>query len=370
MLSNELWVDLPSGKKYPVFIDEDPVESLAEKIFAHTGASKVLIVISEKVNKIYGSLLNIPNSVKFVLKDGESQKNFKNFQKIVRFAIKNKLERNDAIVAVGGGTVGDIAGFVAATYLRGVDFIQIPTTLLACVDSSVGGKVAINSNLGKNMIGAFYHPKAVFCNLNFLNTLDDRQFKCGMAEVIKYAFIEKSCGIEQDYDLFDFLIANSGRIFSRNLNTLGEIIKMSLTLKIAVVNKDEKENGLRTILNFGHTLGHAIEKITGYKKFTHGESICAGMKFAVILAQQKGIIRNSFKIKAFELMDNYKIINKIPKFNIKKLIEIMHLDKKVLNGTIRFILPTGKSTVAEFDNVTREEIKKCLSSIFKPYYLP
>ncbi len=364
MLSNELWVDLPSGKKYPIFIDDESIENLGQKIFSHTGANKILVVISQKVDKIYGSLLNIPNSIKFVLKDGENQKNFKNFQKIVRFAIKNKLERTDAIVAIGGGVAGDIAGFAAATYLRGIDFIQVPTTLLACVDSSVGGKVAINSNLGKNMVGAFYQPKAVFCNLNFLETLDDRQLKCGMAEVIKYAFIEKSCGIEQDFDLFDFLIANPQRIFSRNINTLGEIIKMSLTLKVAVVKRDEKEQGLRKILNFGHTLGHAIEKITNYKKFTHGEAISMGMKFAVNLAHQRRIIRKSFKVKAFELIDNYKIIKKIPKFSITKLIETMESDKKVENGKINFILPTEKSIVDLFSDITHEEIVKGLEVLF------
>ncbi|HNW25250.1 MAG TPA: 3-dehydroquinate synthase [Candidatus Gastranaerophilaceae bacterium] len=364
MLSNELWVDLPSGKKYPIFIDDESIESLGEKIFKHTNANKILVVISQKVNKLYGNLLNIPNSVKFVLKDGEGQKNFKNFQKIVRFAIKNKLERNDAIVAIGGGVVGDIAGFAAATYLRGIDFIQIPTTLLACVDSSVGGKVAINSNLGKNMVGAFYQPKAVFCNLNFLKTLDERQLKCGMAEVIKYAFIEKNCGVEQDFDLFDFLIANPQRIFSRNTNTLGEIIKISLTLKIAVVKKDEKEQGLRKVLNFGHTLGHAIEKITNYKKFNHGEAISIGMKFAVIVAYERKIIRKSLKVKAFELIDNYKIIKKIPKFNPQKLIQIMESDKKVENGNINFILPVQKSFVEVFNDITNKEIETCLKLLY------
>lgn len=363
MLSNEIWVDLPSGKKYSIFIDEDLIENLEEKIFNHTKARKVLIVISEKVNKLYSNKLNISNSIKFILKDGESQKNFKNFQKIVRFAIKNKLERNDAIVAIGGGVVGDIAGFVAATYLRGIDFIQIPTTLLACVDSSVGGKVAINSNLGKNMVGAFYQPKAVFCNLNFLKTLDERQLKCGMAEVIKYAFIEKNCGVEQDFDLFDFLIANPERIFSKNMNTLGEIIKISLTLKIAVVKKDEKEKGLRKILNFGHTLGHAIEKITNYKKFTHGEAISIGMKFATTLAHERKTIRKSLKVKAFELIDNYKIVKKVPKFSFQKLIEAMESDKKVENGKINFILPIEKSTVEVFDDITKEEIENSLKLI-------
>lgn len=349
MLSKKLLVEISPDKQYPIFIDAEPIESLCEKVFDYTSANKVLVIISEKVEKLYANKLNFKNSIKFVLKDGENQKNFKNYIKILNFALKNKLERKDAIVAIGGGVVGDLAGFVASTYLRGIDFIQIPTTLLACVDSSVGGKVAINTDFGKNMVGAFYQPKAVFCNLNFLETLDERQFKTGLAEVVKYAFIEKSCKTDVEYNFFDFLKNNVDAVNSREKNILTEIIEISLKLKASVVMQDEKEQGLRRILNFGHTYAHAIEKITNYKRFTHGEAVAIGMVFAINLAFKKELINENFKNEALELISEYKIIKKLPKFNQEKIIQLMQSDKKVENNKINFILPVNKAIVECFE---------------------
>ena len=349
MINKELLVEISVDKKYPIFIDCEPIENLNEKILKYTNANKILVVISEKVNRLYSKKLNLKNSIKFVLKDGENQKNFKTYIKILNFALKNKLERKDAIVAIGGGVVGDLAGFVAATYLRGVDFIQIPTTLLACVDSSVGGKVGINTDYGKNLVGAFYQPKVVFCNLNFLDTLDVRQFKTGLGEVIKYAFIEKSCHAVHKYNLFDFLNDNVDLINSRDKEILAKIIQISLELKTAVVTKDEKEHGLRRILNFGHTYAHAVEKITNYKKFTHGEAVAIGMVFAINLAFTEGLISLEYKNQALDFINQYNIVTKSPKFNINKMTSIMKSDKKVENSKIKFILPVSKSTVDCFE---------------------
>lgn len=356
MLNKEIFVEIPPDNIYPIFIDFELIETLEKKFFNYTNANKILIVISEKVNKLYGKKLKFKNSVNFVLRDGENQKNFKNYQKILKFALKNKLERKDAIIAIGGGVVGDIAGFVAATYLRGVDFIQIPTTLLACVDSSVGGKVAINTDFGKNMVGAFYQPKAVFCNLNFLKTLDERQFKTGLGEILKYAFIEKSCQADIEYNFFNFLEENSDKVLSHDNEILLKIIEISLKLKASVVKKDEKEQGLRKILNFGHTYGHAIEKITNYKKYTHGETVAIGIIFAINLAFKKGLITEEYKNQSLELIKKYNLVTKMPKFNSKKLINLMQSDKKVEDGKIKFILPTQKSTVECFE-IKPEEIK-------------
>lgn len=343
--SAKLFVELPSNRTCPIFINFDSIESLETSIFSHTKANKILIVISERVNKLYGKRLNFSNCIKFVLKDGEEQKNFKNYKRILNFALRNKLERKDAIIAIGGGVIGDIAGFAAATYLRGIDFIQVPTTLLACVDSSVGGKVAINTCFGKNLIGAFYQPKAVFCNLNFLKTLDERQFKTGLAEVIKYAFIEKSCSTEFHYNLFDFLKENADKILSRDEETLTKIIEICLNLKSEVVSQDEKEKGLRQILNFGHTYGHAIEKITNYKKYTHGEAVAIGMILAINLAFNKNLMTQEYKDEAIALINKYELVKKIPKFNTKKLVSLMLSDKKVEDGKIKFILPSSKAYV-------------------------
>lgn len=349
MLNKELPVEISADKKYSVFINTEPIENLCEKVFNYTNANKILVVISEKVNKLYGKKLNFKNSVKFVLKDGEEQKNFKNYIKILDFALKNKLERKDAIVAIGGGVVGDIAGFAAATYLRGIDFIQIPTTLLACVDSSVGGKTGINTDYGKNLVGAFYQPKVVFCNLNFLDTLDERQFKTGLSEVLKYAFIEKNCNARNKYNFFDFLSENVELINSRDKEILAKIIEISLELKISVVKRDEKEQGLRRILNFGHTYAHAVEKITNYKKFTHGEAVAIGMVFAINLAFKEGIISDEYKNQALELINKYKSVKKLPEFSREKIIHIMQSDKKTENSKIKFILPINKSTADCFE---------------------
>jgi len=354
MLNKKLIVEISPDIKYPIFIDFDKIDSLEDKIFNHTKANKILLIISEKVNKLYGEKLNFKNSLKFVLKDGEKEKNFKNYKRILEFALKNRLERKDAIIAIGGGVVGDIAGFAASTYLRGIDFIQIPTTLLACVDSSVGGKVGINTDFGKNLVGAFYQPKAVFCNLNFLKTLDDRQFKTGLAEVIKYAFIEKSCNAGVDFGFFDFLKENSDRILNRDEETLAKVIEISLQLKSTVVTQDEKEQGLRKILNFGHTYGHAIEKVTNYKKYTHGEAVAMGMLFAISLAFKKNLITEEYKKEALELIKKYGLVKEMPKFNQTKLIDLMKSDKKVEDGKIKFILPSSKSFVECYDIKPKE----------------
>lgn len=343
MLNKKLAVKISPEKTYPIFIDSASIQMIESKVFEYTKANKILIVISEKVNKLYGKNLNFKNSIKYILKDGESQKNYKNYKKILDFALKNKLERKDAIVAIGGGVVGDIAGFVASTYLRGIDFIQIPTTLLACVDSSVGGKVGINTDYGKNLVGAFYQPKAVFCNLNFLETLDNRQFKTGLSEIIKYAFICNSC--IDNCNFFDYLIENADKILKRESNALSEIIETSLMLKAKVVEQDEKEQGLRKILNFGHTYGHAIEKLTNYKKYTHGEAVAIGMVFAIDLAHKKELISKETKIEYLNLINKFNLVKLPKKLNNKKLFELMKSDKKVQDGNIKFVLPIKKSAV-------------------------
>ena len=244
----------PQEKSYPIIIENEAITDLREKVFANL--ESYLVVISAKVEKLYGRKLNIPKERKFILKDGEKEKNFTNYRKILEQALKLKLTRKSTIVAIGGGVVGDLAGFCASTYMRGIDFIQVPTTLLACVDSSVGGKTAIDTSFGKNLIGTFYQPKAVYINPRFLKNLTN--------------FLSTE-------DIHDEKV-------------LAKLIEICIKLKKSVVEKDEKESGLRRILNFGHTYGHAVEKITNYKKFTHGEAVVEGMRFAFELALKKNLI--------------------------------------------------------------------------------
>lgn len=335
-------------KSYPIFIENIDISSLKQEILKQTRGKKFVVVISEKVNNLYGNVLGFYKKDKFILKDGEKQKNLKNYKKILNFCLKKQLTRDDAIIAIGGGVAGDIAGFAAATYMRGIDYIQVPTTLLACVDSSVGGKTAVNTSYGKNLIGAFYQPKAVFINTNFLKTLNIRDFKTGLGEVVKYAFIEKSCMADEEFNLINFLDENYKKIFEFDPRILEELIRICIMLKISVIEKDEKENSLRRILNFGHTYGHAVEKLTKYKKYTHGECVATGISFAFELALKNNLIDKNYLYFMQDVMKKFDF-KYIPPFELKKVIPVMKSDKKSTSDFIRFILPVDYSVVKEFE---------------------
>ena len=340
-------------QNYKIVIDNFSIEDLKSKLKENLSCRKVLVVISQKVEKLYGKILfplfdDEISVYKYVLPDGEKHKNFKNFEKILNFALKNGLSRKDCIIAIGGGVVGDLTGFVASTYMRGIDLIQIPTTLLACVDSSVGGKTAIDTAFGKNLVGAFYQPKTVIINTNFLKTLDEKQFKTGLGEVIKYAFIEKSCNLPVFYNLMDFINQNFEKIMAKDTEILQKIIEICVSLKISVVEQDEKEADLRRILNFGHTIGHAIEKITNYKKYTHGEAIVQGMIFIFEYAHKHGLIDENYKNLALGTINKFHFKNvKMPP--LSKLIPLIKMDKKSTNSGIAFILPSGYAEVITKD---------------------
>lgn len=341
-------IDIKSQEKsYPIFIKNKAITNIKSELPEYLNGKKCLAVVCEKVFRIYEKNLGFDKDEIFILKDGEKEKNFNNYKKIINSALKRCLTRNDVIIAIGGGVAGDLAGFAASTYMRGIDFIQIPTTLLACVDSSVGGKTGINTKYGKNLTGTFWQPKAVFINTHFLKTLDERQFKTGLAEVIKYAFIEKSCMCE-DFNLINFLHEKSDKITSRDEDTLSELIRICISLKKSVVEKDEKESGLRRILNFGHTYGHAVEKYTNYKKYTHGEAVAEGMRYAFKLALEKGLIDKNYLFFADDLFKKFKF-EKLPSFNGKKIHQIMIHDKKASENKIVFVLPDGYSKVGIYE---------------------
>ena len=345
-----------SEKSYPIIIRNNDIPELYGEILDITGKNNCLAVISQKVFQLFGNFLNLPKERIFILKDGEKEKNFKTYQKILDRALKLKRTRNDFIIAVGGGVCGDIAGFAAATYMRGIHLIQVPTTLLACVDSSVGGKTGIDTDYGKNLVGSFYQPDAVLINPNFLKSLDDRQFKTGLGEVVKYAFIEKSCKCNEDFNLINYLTLNADKILNRDAKTLEELIKICVSLKISVVEKDEKEGNLRKILNFGHTYAHAIEKLTNYKKYTHGEAVVKGIEFVFKMACKMGLILESYKFVAEDLIKKYNF-KQIPDFNINKVISAMKLDKKAHSDGIVFILPSDCAAVKEYKMVDNEILK-------------
>lgn len=343
-------------KSYPIYINNEDIENLKKHILNEIDNKNYIVVFSQKVYKLYSKILDFPKDKTYILKDGEDEKNIQNYSKILDFAMSKKLTREDAIIAIGGGVTGDLAGYAASTYMRGINFIQVPTTLLACTDSSVGGKVGINSKFGKNLIGSFYQPKAVFINVNFLKTLDERQFKSGLGEIVKYGFIEDSCRKDEKYQLINFLSEHYEKILLKDILTLIDLINICIRLKISVVQHDEKENGLRKILNFGHTYGHAVENITRYKKFTHGECVVEGIYFALCLALRLNIIDKEYKFLCEDMLKKFNF-KQLPKFDKNKIINIMTTDKKATDEYIKFILPTKYATVEEF-NFTPDELKE------------
>ena len=278
-----LKVQISEEKEYLIEISDSDFVKFSRELDEFTKGQRRLVVTSKKVYKLYKDDFNFSKEELFILPDGEKEKNYNNYLKIMRKAIELGLTRSDVIIALGGGVVGDIAGFAASTYMRGIDFIQVPTTLLSSVDSSVGGKTAVDFEGSKNVIGTFYQPKKVFININFFETLDERQLKSGMGEIIKYALIEESCGYKTPQFLFEFLTLGYEKIKEREPLTIIRMIEYCLNLKIAVVTQDEKESGLRRILNLGHTLGHALESITKYSKYTHGEAVAYGLIDKVIV---------------------------------------------------------------------------------------
>ena len=344
-------------KNYPIYISNKNIDNLQTSVMQEVGNNNYIVVISQKVFNLYSKLLNFPKEKVFILKDGEKEKNIKNYTKILEFALSKKLTRKDYIIAVGGGVAGDLAGFAASTYMRGINYIQVPTTLLACTDSSVGGKTAINTKYGKNLVGAFYQPKAVFINVNFLKTLDERQYKSGLGEVLKYGFIEKNSKLNEEPNLINFLSQNYENILNKDILTLIELIKICIKIKISVVEKDEKENNLRMILNLGHTYAHALEVISNYK-YTHGECVSKGTAKAFNIALKLGKIDKEYKFICEDLIKKFEF-QQIPEYNKNKIIQIMTSDKKSQNGKIKYVLPVGYAQVETFD-FTSEELTDIL----------
>jgi len=367
-------VEIPQTafRSYPIFIGSNIIEECGSYIKDYIRAKNLLIVSNTTIYSLYGekvkkSFIDAGFEANFLLlNDGEQYKNINSLENIWSKAIELKLERSDAIIALGGGVIGDITGFAAATYLRGVDFIQIPTTLLAQVDSSVGGKVAVNHHAGKNLIGNFYQPKAVLTDVKTLNTLPFSELKVGLAEVLKYGFIEKSCGLNGlNMPFMDYLKVNKDLIISLEQLILEETVKYCCELKAAVVNQDEKEAGLRAILNFGHTTGHAIEKCYNYKNINHGEAVAIGMRAVFLLAREKGLISNKYYDESIDLLDKYGMDYKIDK-NISPdtLYKAMQVDKKIQSGKIRFVLPVGKAKVEIFKDITEKDIINALKFLY------
>ena len=300
------------------------------------GHGKVMIISDDGIprkitNQISGICKEKTKVFKTILKQGEASKSIENFKKILNTLIEKKFDRSDLIIALGGGVVGDISGYVASSYLRGISFIQIPTTLLAQVDSSVGGKTAINIPAGKNLVGAFYNPKGVIIDTDTLNSLPEREFKSGLAEVLKY-------GLIQNKYLLSLLQENSAEVLLRKERIIQEIIFESIKSKSKIVIADEKENGLRAILNFGHTFGHAIEANGKYKKILHGEAVAKGM----LIASRISFLENLIPLKDLKkielLLKDFKFDLSLGEYQYSDLKPYIYRDKKVKAGKLNLIL--------------------------------
>lgn len=349
MQTKTLTVPLTNNRSYPIYIGENLLQN--SELFANFVATKnqhtnkkIMIVTNTTVEKFYLATLQntlakiTPKEHIFatILPDGENYKNWETLQKIFDNLLANFFDRKSLIIALGGGVIGDMTGFAAACFQRGVDFIQIPTTLLSQVDSSVGGKTAINHPLGKNMIGAFYQPKAVFADITTLQTLPEREISAGLAEVLKYGFIN-------DAPFLDFFTPeNFAKIFDNHPDALSEIIFRSCQNKADIVAKDETESSdknLRALLNFGHTFGHAIETHFGYGTYLHGEAIAIGAMMAAEFSKSLGFITQKEVERIQTLLSQAKLptaLNK--KANANDLYKLMFHDKKVQNGTLNFVL--------------------------------
>jgi len=352
-------IDL-GDRSYRILIGAALLDS--QDAFADAPASsQALIVTNTTVEPLYAQRLvrtiasRHSRTHVVALPDGEQHKNWQTLNLIFDELLARECDRKTVLYALGGGVVGDMAGFAAASYMRGVPFVQVPTTLLAQVDSSVGGKTAINHPLGKNMIGAFYQPKLVVCDLATLATLPQREFSAGLAEIIKYGPIA-------DMAFFDWIEDNVDGLMARDAKLLAHAVRRSCEIKSYVVGQDERESGLRAILNFGHTFGHAIEAGLGYGEWLHGEAVGCGMVMASRLSQRLGFVDEAFVARVQRLVERARLPVHAPRLGADRFIELMRVDKKAEAGEIKFVVidkPGSAIVRSAPDAVVRGVIEAC-----------
>lgn len=328
-------INIP-GNNYPIYIGKGSPLQLADCLEQHLKTEQIAIVSNDTVFKIYGKpiqerLSKKAEVIKLLVPDSEKSKSLHILEELYGGLLLNRFERKSTVIALGGGVVGDLAGYAAATYLRGINLVQVPTSLLAQVDSSIGGKTGINHSMGKNLIGAFKQPAFVFSDITVLKTLPASEIRCGMGEVIKYAFIG-------DYAFFEYLEMNIDKALAGDESILEHIVYISSRQKGHVVEKDEKESGLRMNLNYGHTFGHALEAEFGYGNLKHGEAIILGMKCALEFSHLKKELNNEHYTRGLALLEKVPIIYNKNNIHPEKLLERMYLDKKVADKNIRLVL--------------------------------
>jgi len=348
-----------ANRSYPIHIGRGLVSN-ADLILPHLKRKHVAIVTNTTVAPLYLEQLSASlqaagvSVISIILPDGEAYKNSETLNLIYDALLQNRCERSTTLIALGGGVIGDLTGYAAATYLRGVPFIQIPTTLLSQVDSSVGGKTGINHPLGKNMIGAFYQPQLVLADIDTLQTLPSREFSAGMAEVIKY-------GLIRDPDFFDWLEMHIDQLMALDESSITEAIYRSCQNKADVVARDEHETGERALLNLGHTFGHAIENAMGYGVWLHGEAVAAGTMMAADLSARMGWLKPEDVKRINALLTAANLPLEAPKLGVEKYLDLMQLDKKVADGKIRLVLQQGIGKSVITSDYDEQKLKETLS---------
>jgi 3-dehydroquinate synthase len=344
-------------RSYPIHVGANLL-ARAELIAAQLLQPRVAIVTNPAVGELYLDALSSALTqadvavVPVILPDGERHKTWETLNLVFDRLLAQRCERKTTLIALGGGVVGDITGFAAAVYLRGVPFIQVPTTLLAQVDSSVGGKTGINHPLGKNMIGSFYQPRLVLADTDTLRSLPDRELAAGLAEVIKY-------GLIRDAAFLDWLEHNIEKLVARDADTLAHAVQRSCEIKAQIVSEDEREADVRALLNLGHTFGHAIEAGLGFGTWLHGEAVAAGSVLAARLSQRMGLLQASDVSRATELFRRAGLPTEAPDLGVTRYLDLMGLDKKVEQGRLRLVLleRIGKAFVtADFPQHALEEV--------------
>lgn len=352
-------VDL-GDKSYPIYIGENILPGVGETLQQLGTGRQVMLVTNPIVRGLYGQTVidSLRESgfdvVVGEIPDGEKFKSLDSAKFLYDLAFDSALDRKSVVLALGGGVIGDLAGFVAATYMRGVPYIQVPTTLLAFVDSSVGGKVAVNHPKGKNIIGAFYQPKMVYTDIKTLDTLPLREFRAGMAEVIKY-------GVIWDNEFFTFLEKEHRSVKSLSPEAITRVVTTSCSIKARVVELDETEQNVRAILNYGHTFGHAFEALTAYQKYVHGEAVAIGMVTAAKVAVKLGMLPEEDLTRIKKLIRLFDLPEEFGELNPTEIIESMYHDKKTLAGKVRYVLPEAVGRVSIVADISQAILYEVLT---------
>lgn len=350
---------------YSIHIQAAGLRQLGQFMQALPCSKKTLLITDENVAPLYAAA--VTDSLRaagfapqvLVVAPGEGSKSLATADKVFTTAISSGLDRKSPIVALGGGVIGDLAGFAAATYLRGVPFVQVPTTLLAQVDSSVGGKTAVNHPLGKNLIGAFYQPRLVLIDPLVLNTLPDRELKAGLAEVIKY-------GIIADAGFFAYLARNADALLARDPAALTAVISRCCQLKAAVVARDERETSVRMLLNFGHTIGHAVEGVGGYAEYNHGEAVAIGMAGAAMLSSRLGLCPPAASTAVQQLLAAMGLPLTAPGYGVEEMLGYLARDKKVVDSKVNWVLMQELGQVVITEEVAAEQVRAVLEQLTAP----